>query len=428
VARDPKLVGPSGLFILTIAESGERKSTCDGHFTAPLREWERDEAERLRPAVEAADRERSAWTAKRAGDLEAIKNARRKAAAVDTAELEARLAVLGPEPAGVPIPSLMTADATPEGLAHSLANEWPSTGLLASEAGVVFGSHGMGSDTVMRNLALLNVLWDGGEVRVKRRTVDSFTARGRLTVGLMTQPATFRAFLEKTGELVRGTGFLARFLLCEPASTQGERFYREPPTEWPALERFHARLRVLLSQALPLDDGMLRPPALPFTIDGKAEWISAHDAVEHELRAGGDCEDVRDVASKTLDNAARLAGLFHLLERGPAGAIGADYAARGVKLAIWHLGEARRLLAGVVPPVRSRNAERLETWLVERHRTGERLGTREARQFGPIREAAPFAAALEVLKACCRARVVEVGRQRLVLLNPALPALIEWGL
>ena len=29
-----------------------------------------------------------------------------------------------------------------------------------------FGAHGMGQDTILRNLALLNVLWDGGEMAI----------------------------------------------------------------------------------------------------------------------------------------------------------------------------------------------------------------------------------------------------------------------
>ena len=35
----------------------------------------------------------------------------------------------------------------------------PSGGVISSEAGSVFGSHGMGKESVMRNLAALNQLW-----------------------------------------------------------------------------------------------------------------------------------------------------------------------------------------------------------------------------------------------------------------------------
>ena len=57
----------------------------------------------------------------------------------------------------------------------------------------VFGAHGMGQDTILRNLALLNVLWDGGEMAIDRRSKPSFVLRARrLTFGLMVQPEALR--------------------------------------------------------------------------------------------------------------------------------------------------------------------------------------------------------------------------------------------
>ena len=56
------------------------------------------------------------------------------------------------------IPRLIYADATPEAMAYGLAKQWPSAGVVSAEAGIVFGSHGMAKDSVMRNLAMLNQL------------------------------------------------------------------------------------------------------------------------------------------------------------------------------------------------------------------------------------------------------------------------------
>lgn len=75
------------------------------------------------------------------------------------------------------IPRLLYADATPEALAYGLAKQWPSGGVVSAEAGIVFGSHGMGKDSVMRNLGLLNQLWDGTSLTIDRRSTESFTVR-----------------------------------------------------------------------------------------------------------------------------------------------------------------------------------------------------------------------------------------------------------
>jgi len=58
VKRADKLQGPVGLFLLTIADSGERKSTCDGFFTSAIRKYQQDQAEAMKPIV---DRHRAAF-------------------------------------------------------------------------------------------------------------------------------------------------------------------------------------------------------------------------------------------------------------------------------------------------------------------------------------------------------------------------------
>jgi len=82
----------------------------------------------------------------------------------------------------------------------------------------------------MRNLGLLNILWDGGRLSVGRKSSESFTVRGaRLTISLQVQEEILRSFIEQSGTLARGSGFLARFLLSWPESTQGKRPYSKVP-------------------------------------------------------------------------------------------------------------------------------------------------------------------------------------------------------
>ena len=69
------------------------------------------------------------------------------------------------------VPRLLFADATREALAYTLATGWPSGRVLS--AGAVFGVHGMGQHTILRNLALLNVLWDGGEMAINPALLDA---------------------------------------------------------------------------------------------------------------------------------------------------------------------------------------------------------------------------------------------------------------
>lgn len=366
VKRAEKLQGPTGLFLLTVADSGERKSTCDGFFMQAIRDYEAEQAEAAKPLIKDHKAGMEAWEAKRGGIKEKIRQISK--AGKPAREQEEALPDLEhdkPEPPRVP--RLIYGDATPEALKWNLAKDWPSGGVVSSEAWLVFGAHGMGKDSVMRNLATLNQLWDGVDIATERRTTESFTVRGaRLTIALQVQEATLRSFFDRSGGLARGMGFLARFLLAWPESTQGYRPYSDPPDTWPALARFNQRIGAILEQAVPIDeDGALSPPVLPLAADTKAAWVMFHDAIESELRSGGELHDVRDVASKTADNAAQIATLFQIFEHGSGGAVGLAAFEGASRIAAWHLHEARRFYGELALPEEQADAARLDCWLLD---------------------------------------------------------------
>jgi len=101
--------------VLVVAESGERRSTCDRTLSAALREWERDRARAAAPAQAAYASAAAALQAKHDGLREAIR--RKRHDGHDTAEDEAALnALVQDAPPPKPVPRLLHADATPEAL------------------------------------------------------------------------------------------------------------------------------------------------------------------------------------------------------------------------------------------------------------------------------------------------------------------------
>ncbi|OJB36085.1 hypothetical protein BGV56_14705 [Burkholderia ubonensis] len=422
VKRAERLAGPVGLFMLTIADSGERKSTSDGFFTSAIREYEAEQAEELKPLLADHHADMAAWEAKYGGLKEKIKADSKARRPTIGREAELRELEHG-KPKPPKIPRLIYADATPEALAFSLGKQWPSGGVISAEAGVVFGGHAMSADSVMRNLAALNVLWDGASLTIDRRTSDSFTVRGaRLTVALQVQEATLRSFFERNGSLARGTGFLARCLIAWPESTQGTRMFREAPEHWPHLATFNRRIAELLRQPAPLDGhGNLAPQMLTLAPEAKESWVAFHDAVEARIQAGGELHDVRDVASKGADNAARLAALFHVFS-GEAGPVSANSFGSASAIVWWHLGEAKRFFGELALPDELMDAARLDAWLIE-HCRAEGVTTvskRDAQRLGPLRKSFSLNAALRTLDELDRARVKREGKQVLVCVNPAL--------
>jgi len=430
IRRDERLVSPVSLYFLTIAESGDRKSSVDAFFIAPVREWQKAKAEELAPDMMKYQAALAAWENERDGIHVAIRRAAEKSN--PPADLRSRLEDHQTRKPKAPrIPALALTDETPESLAWRLHTLWPAAGLISSEAGIVFGGHGMSPDTVMRYLSILNVLWDGGEHSVGRKTSESYTLRGaRFTAGLALQEATLMNFLARHGSLARGIGFFARFLIAWPRTTQGTRYYKRPGP-MPAIEAYQHRIRGLLALKTPMQpDGTLAPKPVAFSPDAQAAWTSFHDEIERELSDAGSFSEVRDVAAKAAENAARLAALFECLcaTEAPGQHLVVSYGSltRAAAVVRWHLGEARRFFGGLALPADLSDAAKLSQWIADycrRERCSE-VAKNYVRQHGPslLRSKKRLNAAVEVLVEHGHMRVIQREKTILIEVNPALLA------
>ena len=424
VRRAPQLHGPVSCYFLTVADSGERKSSADDRFLAPVRQWEAEQLETYTPLVKQFRADLEAHEAEKAGIKDRIRQEAK--AGKPTHDFKRQLKELEQQAPTPPRePRRLFADTTPEAFSFTLVKSCLSGGIFSSEAGLVLGGHGMNRDNALRNMALNNALWDGPAFRVDRKTTDSFVVRGvRASISLMVQAPALLDFIDRAGTIARGSGWFARFLLAAPESTQGTRLYREPPANWPAHSAYCRRVLELLALPLPLgEDGTLDPPPLDLDPQAKQGWIQFHDAIEQELGDGGELRQVRDIASKVADSAARLSALFHVYLHGPQGTIGPDTFASAARIVAWHLSESRRFFGELALPQELSDASRLDGWLItyaNRERT-LLVPKHAARQFGPIRDGERLDHAIRELDAADRLRVRKEGRRILLVLNPRLP-------
>ena len=423
--RADRLAGPCSLFFLTVAKSGERKSSCDDHFTKAIKTYEAKQAEAAKPVLRDHQVALGIWESKRSGIRDAIRKLAKEGKPTQAQESQL-MALEHDEPNPPRVPRLTYADYTTEELKWNLATAWPSGAVISNEAGIVFGSHGMGSDVVMRNLGTLNMLWDGADIPTDRRTSESFRLSGaRLTVALQIQESALRAFLDQAKGLARGMGFLARFLVAMPESTIGYRPFSEAG-KWPNYEAFNQRIAAILTRSVAINEsGGLTPAMLTFSAEAMAEWVAFYNRIEFQLRAGGRLHDISDVASKAADNVARLAALFHAFEGVGAGGVVAVGSLRSASAIVeWHLNESLRFFGELALPRGLVVAGRLDSWLIERcKREGSnQIPTKEVQQYGPngLREKAVIDAAMQELEELGRAHRICEGRRRFLAVNPAL--------
>lgn len=396
---------PLSLWLLTVAESGERKSAVDTEGMRGVREAERALEEAFAAAVEVHDAEVEQWNAQR----EAAKSVARKAKGGGLAQ---SLRELGTAPAAPLLPFLTVQDFTAEGLAKLLRDGRPSMGAFTDEGGLVFGGHGMTHETVTRTAATLSKLWDSGDLDRVRSGDGALKLHGRrLALHLLVQPVIAeRALSDAT---LSGQGFLARCLLAWPEGTAGTRAYvTENLADDEALRKFTTRTRELLARDLPIAEGTrneLAPRVLTLAPDATEAWITAYNAIEHAEAPGKTFEACKTWASKAAEQALRIAGVLTLVREPEAQRIEADSIRSATELALWYLTEAKRLAGTAELSPEVRDAEALLGWC---HDTGrEFLHSRAALRLGParIRERKRFVEAAHELERAGWALPIEGG-------------------
>ncbi|PTV95930.1 uncharacterized protein DUF3987 [Rhodobacter aestuarii] len=387
---------PLSLFALTIAKSGERKSSCDAPLMAALRDYEREQAKAQRDAVASWQNAHALWKGERDRILASAKSGKSEKRVAAEADLNA----LGKEPAAPPSTDRTVTEPTYEGLTRLFAEGQPSLGLFSDEGGQFLGGHAMNSDNRQKTLAALNDLWQGNPIRRTRQGDGAYTLYGRkLAVHLMVQPAVARAFM--SDPLAVDTGFLPRFLICEPLSTIGTRMHANTRRDDAALAAFEARLRAILETDMPMDPETreLTPRTLQLSPEARKLLVGFSDAIEAAQGPGGDLAHVSGYASKAAEQAARISGVLTLWRDLDAAKVEAGDMADAISLAQFYLSEASRLASAATVSAEIDRAETLRKWLIESW-PHPNVTVRDVVRLGPnpLRESPKARAALGVLE------------------------------
>jgi len=382
---------PSTLWALSVASSGERKSAVDAEAMRPIRNFEKKLAVDIEPEIVRHLAKMEEWQAKKDAAKKKFKSGPGLAAALEEQ---------GPPPRAPLSPAIIASDFTVEGLTKLLAVGRASMGAFTDEGAMVFGGYGMSKDNAARTAATLSKFWDNGVLDRVRAGDGAFKLFGRrVAMHLMVQPVIVEMAL--SNEVLAGQGFLARCLIGWPNSTIGNRMYVPVNLrDDSALAAYHQRVVELLGRDFPLAEGKdneLDPPALQLSTEAAERWRQFHDSVELAMKPGGRFSTVHAWASKTPEQAARIAAVLTVFDQPDAAEINADTMDRGIELALWYLGEAVRLVGTAAISPEARNAEALLAWA---HEKGHRLlYSTLALNSGPscLREAKTFREAMEEL-------------------------------
>ncbi len=397
---------PASLFCLTVAQSGERKSGCDKLVMAGLREFERDQTASYREEMAEWSIAQKLWSTKRDRLLKEAVGSKAEKALAAQADLDA----LGPEPAQPLSPKITASEPTIEGLVKLYLTGQPSLGLFSDEGGGFLGGHAMNSDNRMKTVAGLSKLWDGEPPDRVRAGDGAATLYGRrLAMHLMVQPVAARPLL--SDPVASGQGFLARFLIAEPVSAIGTRLGKlSPDVAEVAKVATSRRLNEILAHPKPVDEDNpqeLRPRPLHLSGAAKDLLFEYYRATELAQAAGGDFEHVKSFASKSPEQAARIAAVLTLWRDLNAHEVTAATMGDAIDLAQFYLGEAKRLAEAATISLKIEQADKLRQWILaswpetarSMQRDTQTIVPRDIVLFGPnaLRETATVKSLLAVL-------------------------------
>jgi hypothetical protein len=342
-------VAPLSGFFLTIAGSGERKTTCDKLALRGVYAVEEIWRGEYEPAMQDYRRDLAAFK-------EATEHAKRTAKAKGRAAIKEALVAVGEEPREPLRAVLLVDNLTPDGLFLHLEKSRPWAGIFSAEGGGFVGGHAMNDDNRMRMGAMLNSAWDGASInRARVGTGFAYLPGRRISCHLMMQEAVAGKLLGDP--MLADMGLLARCLTVRPESTIGGRVFQEPDRGAQVLLGDYTHRLSFMLQSAPKtcagDDRALDPPAIECDPEARALWIAFYDEIEAEIADGKPLAPIRAFAAKLPEHAARLAGVLTVYEaraQKPVN-IGGIAMANAITLARHYASEALRLhgVARVAP-------------------------------------------------------------------------------
>jgi hypothetical protein len=296
---------PLSLYFLTLAVSGERKTTVDNLALQPIVTHEKELAQYY-GAIMAC-----------------IKSHNKKSP--------------DPPPDAPPSPVIICPKPTMQGIVHLFSNGSMGLALCTNDGLSFLGGYAMGKDNKLATIADLSELWDGKPHKIIQASKPIEVLQGRrLALHLMVQPDYGVAFIN--GKDTQHQGLAGRILVSYPKSTIGLRLHKEVgPQAYIDLAEYHNCLTAIMKMQSNTDD----LPYLTLSPEAKQSAIAFSDDCEQQ--ASGKLESIQSFALKATEQASRIAGVLQLVDNPQASVVTGDMMKSAIEITQYYLREALRI-------------------------------------------------------------------------------------
>ena len=377
---------PISTAMLSLADSGDRKSTCHKLAFLPIAKQQQDLArEQARQLKEYND------------GMEGLKGKELK-------EYQDSHSV----PADT---TTIYSDVTFERIAGDLIGGKSVVFWDTDEGGQMLGGSSLKADTRVATIGgMTKLLDDGGVARMRSRSnveASGNVFNRRFTIHLMAQDIAVQEALRDP--LLRGQGFLPRFLLTAPASLKGTRTLtpdeyakqRQRANSDRRLKRYWARISELMETQEYIDPetSEVTPPVMALTQSAHDLWLELYNETEIESGRFGELGQISAFASRVGDQARKIATALAVFEK--LDHVDADCMRSAVALVKHSVSEWLRHTASATADKDLQDAATVIDWLTAPERA-HRWAEFDRDQFGrsgfkPFRPAAKRDAVLATL-------------------------------
>lgn len=357
------------LWVVALAEPGERKSAVIRRLTAPITAWQDNERRRLRPAI-------AQYEAQRGNDAARHLALRKKLATCKPGErqqidqeLHALVAKMEVEPEIHP-PDLVTADFTPEAARQLLIRNGGKLSYISAETdfGTLTGSrYAAGGAGSQQNLNLLLAGKSGDNIPAHRVGRSEPLARPCLNIGIFVQPSAVRDVLIDSN--TNGRGLVQRFALIVPPSLMGNRL-DDPPAAPSELEEWWTKAisgildvpwpgKAVLDSRGRISRHGVGPIELELSPAAIGPFQNLRSAIEKRCGVDGDLRPIAGFASKLAGEVARIAACLELLQNPQSESVSGQSMVAACYWSEFLIGHHRAALGAAGESAAVRHARRL---------------------------------------------------------------------
>ena len=334
---------PSSLFLLTLGQSGDRKSQCRKLAFQEIDENERRKRQNFQRELNDHQEQERMRTKK------------------DTTNPRNE----NPLPQD---PQTLYSDITFERLAGDFIRGTRLAAVDSDEGAQWLGGHSLKADTRRAALGGLTKLFDDGKVQ-RDRAASNPEGSGiaydrRLTFSLLAQPTTVREALND--QLLRDQGFLPRFLFAAPDSLAGTRLLtkddlNQRPQNDPYLKTYWNRCKSLLEESKISQNDPGNSMFLAVTDEAQEIWLKFYNDSELKQKEGNAYFSIRPFASRAGELVCRLATILAYFERERE--ISAQTMRNACDLVAYSLNEWHRYISSSDNGGDHDDAKRLLNWM-----------------------------------------------------------------